>query len=141
MTHPTTPNEATMSVAEAHQFLKQFDCLQPGAIAPDRDQIRQALLLLAANSDYQMIGICADSIAQGQQALQSYGQALGYKTNLQPGAIDGAVYIKFNPKTNLCYANPYFGTHRGVLVSCQSAYESSVNDIYGHLPLDLFSAA
>ncbi|MDP5017066.1 MAG: DUF1824 family protein, partial [Dolichospermum sp.] len=28
--------------------------------------------------------------------------------------------------------------HRGVLVSCQSYQEGGVNEMYGHLPLDLF---
>jgi hypothetical protein len=38
----------------------------------------------------------------------------------------------------LCYLDSYAGHHRGVLVSCQSYQEGGVNEMYGHLPLDLF---
>lgn len=131
----------TSAVQDAHFRLKQFDCLKPPlSIAPtDRSQLRQALLQVADRSDYQMLGICADSLKQGQQALQTYAKALGYAVDCQPEAIDGPVYLKFNPKAGSCYASPYIGEHRGVLVSCQSADEAGINEMYGHLPLDLFA--
>ena len=100
--------------------------------------IRQALLLLTELSDYQILGICADTAAEGLTALKTYSEALGYQPTLDLASIDGSVYIKFNPKTGLCYLDSYRGTHRGVLVSCQSAYEGGINEMYGHLPLDLF---
>jgi Domain of unknown function (DUF1824) len=133
-----TPNNAfTLSRSTAHQVLKQFDCLKPGEAKSD-DRLRQALLQIAQHSDYQILGICADSIAQGQQALTSYTQALGYTVDAQLALIEGAVYIKFNPKSGLCYADSYSGAYRGVLVSCQSDDASEVNEMYGHLPLGLF---
>ncbi|HEY9658957.1 MAG TPA: DUF1824 family protein [Allocoleopsis sp.] len=48
--------------------------------------------------------------------------------------------MKFNPNASSCYADSYTGEHRGVLVSCQSA-DDGINEMYGHLPLDLFLAS
>lgn len=127
-----------MNPVEAHTLLKQFDCLNPTHPPIQREQLRQALLQVAHQSDDQLLGICADTLSQGQRALETYAKALGYTPNPQFSPIQGAVYIKFNPKSELCYANSYSGDHRGVLVSCQSADESGLNEMYGHLPLDLF---
>lgn len=136
---PDSVPAGTQTLEAAQQVLNQFTCLEPGikAIAP-YDVIRAALKRVADHSDYQILGICADDLAQGTTALVSYAAALGYQPVVQFNPIDGPVYIKFNPKSGLCYADSYVGTHRGVLVSCQSAYESGINGMYGHLPLDLF---
>ena len=132
--------DSTLTIQDAHLQLKQFDCLRgPSSIAPlERSQLRQALLQVASQSDYQMLGVCADTLAEGQQALETYATALGYGLNCQLESIDGPVYIKFNPNAQSCYASPYAGNHRGVLVSCQSADATGLNEMYGHLPLDLF---
>lgn len=134
-------NLSNLTVQEAHKILKVFDCLKIDSSedAPDKESIRQALLLVTELSDNQILGVCADTTEQGIQALKTYATALGYEVNKDLAPIDGSVYIKFNPKTNLCYLNPYIGEHRGVLVSCQSANEDGINEMYGHLPLDLFS--
>jgi Domain of unknown function (DUF1824) len=121
----------------AHEILKQVE----GSGAEDAfdcPKIRQALLQVANESDYQMLGVCADTLEQGIRALADYGQALGYSPNLSLEPVEGAVYIKFNPNSAQCYASPYDGEYRGVLVSCQSAEETDVNEMYGHLPLNLF---
>jgi Domain of unknown function (DUF1824) len=123
---------------EAHRILKQFDCF--GATVPESaDLVGRSLLLMANLSEHQMLGICADTLAQGLQALEHYAKALGYSPNPNLESVEGAVYIKFNPKVDKCYASPYTGEHRGVLVSCQSSDEDGINEMYGHLPLDLFS--
>jgi hypothetical protein len=129
-----------MNLEEAHTHLKQFDCLTSQSVqtASEREKLRQALLQVVERSDYQMLGICADTLSQGQRALETYAKALGYTPKLQSSLISGAVYIKFNPNSALCYADTYQGSHRGVLVSCQSADDSGINEMYGHLPLDLF---
>ncbi|WAL62270.1 DUF1824 family protein [Thermocoleostomius sinensis] len=137
------PSHYSQSIEEARQLLRQFDCLNSGlpSTTPasiDRQQLRQALLQVACQSEYQLLGICANNFAEAQQALVSYATALGYVLNAELVAIDGPVYIKFNPKSGGCYVAPYVGSHRGVLVSCQSAYETDLNEMYGHLPLDLF---
>jgi Domain of unknown function (DUF1824) len=133
----TMTNSMPLDRETAHQFLKQFE--KSGAKPSlDRASIRQALLHVASLSDYQMLGICADTLEQGIQALAGYAEALGYRPNLGLEPIEGAVYIKFNPTSAQCYATVYDGEHRGVLVSCQSAEEEDINEMYGHLPLDLF---
>lgn len=132
-----------LSLEDAHALLKQFDCVRQDATLSSIELVtlRQALLVLCDHSDYQILGICADSLSEGQQALQTYAAALGYAVNPTFADIVGPVYIKFNPSTGLCYANTYTGYHRGVLVACQSADNAGMNDIYGHLPLHLFSEA
>lgn len=131
-----------LTVQEAQQLLKPFNCVENKTINSESEKvlIRQALLLLAQHSDYQILGICADTAAQGLAALKSYAEALGYQPPLDLDPIDGSVYIKFNPKSRICYLDSYTGTHRGVLVSCQSAYQDGMNEMYGHLPLDLFES-
>ncbi|GAB4237199.1 MAG: DUF1824 family protein [Elainellaceae cyanobacterium] len=129
----------SFSLEQAHSLLKRFDCTTQQAPQPaEREQLCQALLAVAHQSDYQILGICAETFEQGWQALKSYAQALGYNLQADLKPIAGSVYLKFNPKTGLCYVDSYDGDHRGVLVSCQSAYESGLNEMYGHLPLDLF---
>ncbi len=133
-------NPANLTVEEAHKILKTFDCVKSSTeSAPPKDSIRQALLLVTELCDNQILGICADTAEQGILALKTYAAALGYEVP-QLSAIDGSVYIKFNPKTGLCYLDSYTGEHRGVLISCQSAYDGGINEMYGHLPLDLFTS-
>ncbi|HEY9647042.1 MAG TPA: DUF1824 family protein [Chroococcidiopsis sp.] len=135
----------SLSLSDATALLKPFDCpsAAEGTSAPplppayDREAVRQALLTVAQHSDYQILGICADTIAQGLAALQSYATLLGYTPSMDIAPMEGPVYIKFNPKSGLCYVDSYNGHHRGVLVSCQSAYDSGLNAMFGHLPLDL----
>jgi Domain of unknown function (DUF1824) len=129
-----------LDLEAAQMILKQFSTLKPGSLdAPlDRNSIQQALLLAASQSDYQMLGVCADTLEQGIQALEDYAKALSYSPNLNLEPVEGSVYIKFNPNSAQCYASPYDGEHRGVLVSCQSAEATDLNEMYGHLPLDLF---
>lgn len=135
-----TPNSTHLTLQEAQELLNQFNCIENKSInsESEKDRIRQALLLLTKHSDYQILGICADTAAQGLAALKTYSKALDYQPNLNLAPIDGSVYLKFNPKSGLCYLDSYTGTHRGVLVSFQSAYADGINEMYGHLPLDLF---
>lgn len=125
----------------AHQLLKQFDCLQTNpADCPPKETLQTALQTVASKSDFQIFGVCAGSLGEGVNALKAYAQALDYTLpeDYQLDEIEGAAYIKFNPKAGLIYADAYQGDHRGVLVSCQSAYDGGLNEMYGHLPLDLF---
>jgi Domain of unknown function (DUF1824) len=101
-------------------------------------QLREALAIVAQHCDYQIFGVCADDAETAIRSLASYTAALGCDRPPTLDAIAGPVYIKYNPKINLCYINAYEGKERGVLVSCQSAYDTGIRDLYGHLPLDLF---
>jgi len=133
-----------LTVEAAHKILQAFTCIEQGSTEPlpADDLVRQALLLVSGLSDYQMLGICADTVTQGLTALKSYLPALGYNADeLSVNPVEGPAYIKFNSKTGLCYASSYPGSHRGVLVSCQSALSNGINETYGHLPLDLFLEA
>ena len=134
---------SNLSLPFAQQQLRQFTCIgnEPKAISFNAAEVQAALLLLASHSDYQLFGICADTLTQGAEALQTYLQALGYEEipTVDPTAApEGAIYIKFNPRTGKCHVDRYVGNHRGVLVSCQSAYDGDINETFGHLPLDLF---
>lgn len=136
----STPNHTNLTVSEAKKILNKFNCLDIAPVVKPSEKvlIRQALLLLTSLSDYQILGICADTEEEGMLATKTYSQALGYEvpSNLPP--IEGPVYIKLNGKNGLCYLDSYVGHHRGVLVSCQSYNEGGINEMYGHLPLDLF---
>jgi len=136
----STPNHTNLTVSEAKKILNKFNCLDIAPVVKPSEKvlIRQGLLLLTSLSDYQILGICADTEEEGMLATKTYSQALGYEvpTNLPP--IEGPVYIKLNGKNGLCYLDSYAGHHRGVLVSCQSYKEGGINEMYGHLPLDLF---
>jgi hypothetical protein len=129
-----------LTLDAAQSILNQFVCLDRSSafVTPQAPLVRQALLLVAAHSDYQILGICADTIAQATIALKRYLTALGYEVMPEVPTLDGAVYVKFNPNRDRCHVAPYNGTHRGVLVSCQSACDGDVNETFGHLPLDLF---
>ncbi|MGG6297106.1 DUF1824 family protein [Leptolyngbya sp. AN02str] len=132
---------SSLTCAQAHQLLKRWDCLtghQPSMA--ERDDLRSAVRTVAHHSDYQILGICAESLSLGVQALLAYAAALGYSPSpAHLPELDGPVYLKFNPKSGLLYGDRYVGPHRGVLVSCQSAYADGLNEMYGHLPLDLFA--
>ncbi|MCL6435987.1 MAG: DUF1824 family protein [Leptolyngbyaceae cyanobacterium HOT.MB2.61] len=137
----STLNADNLTLESARKVLRRFICLDQttAELAPDRVQVRQALLLVANHSDYQIFGICADSTDQANAALKDYLNALGYEQRPEVSPQEGAVYVKFNPRTGRCHADSYTGNHRGVLVSCQSAYDEDVNETFGHLPLDLWS--
>ncbi len=136
----STQNSTNLTIQAAQKLLKPFNSLESKSInsQSEKTQIRQALLLLSKNSDYQILGICADTTAQGLLALTTYATALGYKPNGNLATVEGAIYLKFNPNTGLCYLESYTGAHRGVLVSFQSSEVGDINDMYGHFPLDLF---
>ncbi len=134
-------NSTYLTLEKADKILKDFSCIETKPVtAAEKASIREALLLITNFSDYQILGICADTTEQGVLALKTYSEALGYEAKLNLTPVEGAVYLKFNSKTGLCYLNSYLGKHRGVLVSCQSPQYGSINEMYGHLPLDLFES-
>jgi hypothetical protein len=130
-----------MNLDAAQRLLRQFICIERVPIdqLPTLEAIQLAIQQVCDRSDYQIFGICADTAPQAIATLHHYLAALGYSARPQPDAIAGCVYLKFNPNTNRCHLDVYTGTHRGVLVSCQSADDEDVNETYGHLPLNLFS--
>ncbi|MBE9030301.1 DUF1824 family protein [filamentous cyanobacterium LEGE 11480] len=125
---------------EAVKLLRLFTCIDqlPAAKIPTHEAIRDALAIVREHSDYQIFGICAESLAQGQQAMIAYIKAFDYKFVPEVPPIEGPIYIKYNPNRRSCHSDTYIGQQRGVLVSCQSAYDDDINELFGHLPLDLF---
>jgi hypothetical protein len=137
-----TFDPSPLTLNQAQTLLRRFTCigsLEPEQL-PDRHQIKLALAHIQAHSDYQIFGICADSVEQAAAFLQNYLAAFGYEEAPALPTLPGPVYVKYNPKTGHPYVDSYTGEHRGVLVSCQSAYDGDVNETFGHLPLDLFQS-
>jgi hypothetical protein len=133
-------HQSNVTIQDAKKILNKFNCLDiaPAIKSSEKASIRQALLAMARLSDYQILGICADTAESGLLAMKTYSLALGYEPPSDLPALEGPVYIKLNGKNGLCYLDSYAGHHRGVLVSCQSYTQNGVNELYGHLPLDLF---
>lgn len=138
----STQQQASLTIEEAIQLLKEYSCIQIRTVEldPDREQLREALLLVTSLSEYETLGVCADNAEQGLKALANYLKALGYEANLEPSQSlekQGSVYIKFNTQKMSYYIDSYTGSYRGVLISCQGENDTLVGT-YGHFPLDLF---
>ncbi|GAB1545235.1 DUF1824 family protein [Scytonema sp. NUACC21] len=136
----TNRKQNNISVQEAKKILNKFNCVDiaPKLKATEKALVREALTLLASISDYQILGICADTAEEGMLAMKTYSHAFGYEPPSNLPTLEGPVYIKLNGKNGLCYLDSYSGHHRGVLVSCQSYLQGGINEMFGHLPLDLF---
>lgn len=138
--------EETVDIVEAVKLLKIY-----GFSLKNRDnspsatqQLREAILLVAQESEWENIGICADNPTQGLNALSLYLKALGYQDNNFPKDYSSQeyankpVYIKFNTRTMKYYVDSYFGDSRGVLIAMQGDDETIIGT-YGYFPLNLFT--
>jgi hypothetical protein len=132
-----------MTISEADQALRKLQDLGAAASVEQRTDICQALEILTKATDYQLIGMCADDQIGGLAALRSYVKHFGYEitTDLVTAlpSTNGAVYLKFNPRSNHLYIDTYQGDYRGGLVSFQSDLADGYNGTHGHFPLDLFN--
>ena len=131
---------STADILAIRKQLARFSCLEtpPTLSAEERADIRQRLLLFNQLSDYQTLGVCADTLAQGKAAMKQYIAALGAPVNLDLPHQDGPVYLKFNTLKAAWYLDGYSGPSRGVLVSYHASDAEEVNGTYGPFPLDLF---
>lgn len=131
-----------MNIQDAEKLVNEYTCLnlKPVTSSEDQQKLHQALQALVAASEYQLLGICANSQTEGIEALKSYLNALGYPMpDLDLSTeMAGSVYIKFNGLRQTCHLDSYEGEYRGVLVSCQSSDPNGVNGTYGYFPLDLY---
>lgn len=105
-----------------------------------KETVREALLWLNENSEYQTIGICAESLTEAESALKGYVAALSQPIQVDIPAQAGAVFLKFNTLKNAWYIDGYSGEARGVLVTYHTSEpeEDEVNGTYGPFPLTLF---
>jgi Domain of unknown function (DUF1824) len=131
-------------VPETHKLLIALSDLgsKPDYSEEQRMSLRQALLFLKTHADFQIFGVCADSLEQGIKALQEYTQAFEYTLDPVSNTLEGGVYIKFNPNRSFVHIDPYSGEFTGVLISYQSEESEGHeghNGTYGHFPLDLFA--
>lgn len=131
-----------MTTAQAQAILAPFNCLTVQIIGDleGKMAVQQAVLHLASITETHMFGILAANLEGAIAALHSYAKAFGYEPPSNVNPCSGAVYIKFNPRAGLCYASPYTGDYRGVLIAFQSDLADGVNEMSGHLPLDLFES-
>ena len=141
-------NTIQLRVEEAVSLLKKYSCKSIGTIdsPTEKEQLRQALLLVTSLSEWENIGICAGNETEGLTALESYLKALGYKSELdsytfrdvRDNKSDSGVYLKFNTQQLSYYLDSYLGDGRGVLVAIQ-AEDDNIIGTYGYFPLDLFT--
>ena len=114
---------------------------QPADLTEAQQQtVRDALLWLNENSEYQTLGICADSLSQAEAALKSYVAAISQPIQVDIPERAGAVFLKFNTLKNAWYIDGYSGESRGVLVTYHTSEpeEDDINGTYGPFPFDLF---
>lgn len=140
-TSPSFPTAA--DIAAIRQRLNRFSCLTtpPTLNESETAQVRTDLDQFNDWSDYQTLGICTDSLAEGQQALEGFLRALGVSVSLDLPTRQGAVYLKFNTLKGAWYLDDYGGRSRGVLITFHTSDPelAEVSGTYGPFPLDLFA--
>ncbi len=138
MTSPTQPE----SIQAQRQQLARFSLM---TVAPELSEAEVAdvqgiLAQFNQQSDYQTLGICADTLAAAKTAMEAYLNAHGVTVTLDLPPRDGPVYLKFNTLKGAWYLDDYSGPSRGVLVSyhVSESEADAINGTYGPFPLDLF---
>lgn len=108
--------------------------------AEQKQAVRSSLLWLNEQSEYQTLGICADTVTEAKSALTGYIAALSQPIRVDIPAQEGAVFLKFNTLKNAWYLDGYSGESRGVLVTFHTSEPEldEVNGTYGPFPSDLF---
>jgi len=72
-----------ISLLKAQKILADFSCIDSKSVDSESEKPCCVILAtLTSLSDYQNLGICADTAAQGFLALESYLKALGYEATL-----------------------------------------------------------
>jgi hypothetical protein len=134
--------ENSMTVEKALEILKSYSCLDVKLVESEEDKkvLQTAIKQIVDLSEYENLGICADSLDFALESLSNYLQALGYNFNLDKSLLppqETAVYLKFNTQKKSHYLDSYDGDYRGVLIACQSE-DDTIAGTYGYFPLDLF---
>lgn len=133
---------ALPDLAPIRHRLNRFSCLQVApALSPDeRAEMQADLAQFNEHSDYQTLGLCAESLAVAQPAMEAWLQALGITVSLDLPATAGPIYLKFNTLKGAWYLNSYTGPSRGMLITFHSSDPETAEVVgtYGPLPLDLY---
>lgn len=139
----TLPTPTVTAITHARQRLSQFSRLTvpPRLSATEADQVRADIRNFNEWSDYQTLGICAVTLAEGQQALESFLVALGVTANLDIPPREGSIYLKFNTLKGAWYLDDYSGQSRGVLITFHTSEPelAELAGTYGPFPFDLFA--
>ncbi|NMF83617.1 DUF1824 family protein [Nodosilinea sp. P-1105] len=139
---PPVPSQDQLSTIR--QRLNRFSCLKtPAQLTPaEIDQVKADLQCFNEWSEYQTLGICADSLTEGKTAMESFLAALGVTVNLDLPERQGPIYLKFNTLKGAWYLDDYSGNSRGVLITFHTTEPDMAELVgtYGPLPLGLFSA-
>lgn len=134
--------EITTKLKSTRQHLTEVSLIHaPTALSEAQKQtICEELLWLNEQSEYQTLGICADSLEAAEAALKGYVGVLSQPIQVDIPPQAGAVFLKFNTLKNAWYLDGYSGDSRGVLVTYHTSEPEldDVNGTYGPFPLDLF---
>lgn len=133
----------SLTVDQSLKLLKSYSCLEPKLVhsETEKTELQQAIQQIISLSEYENLGICADSSETARQVLNQYLKALGYEAQLDQSTLlpqETPIYLKFNTKKMSHYLDDYDGQYRGVLISCQSE-DDNIAGTYGYFPLDLFA--
>ncbi len=142
MSAETSAAETVAKLKAIRKYLIEISLVHtPAALSNKQKQtVREHLLWLNEQSEYQTLGICASTLAEAEVALKSYIQALSQPIQINIPPRDGAVFLKFNTLKNAWYLDGYSGDARGVLVTYHTSEPEldEVNGTYGPFPFDLF---
>ena len=140
-TEPSTADIVTkIKTIRKHLIKVSLLTTETDLSAEQKQTIREELLWLNEQSEYQTLGICAESLAAAEAALKNYVAALSQPIQVDIPPQSGAVFLKFNTLKNAWYLDGYSGDSRGVLVTYHTSEPEldEVNGTYGPFPLDLF---
>jgi hypothetical protein len=134
----------TLNLENALKLLHSFSCTPAKQIMSEaeKEELRQAICMVVELSEWENLGICAETTDQAIATLNSYLKALGYEPitaieEILSEKSANAVYLKYNSQKNTHYLDSYSGGYRGVLISCQGENDQ-ITGTYGHFPLDLY---
>ena len=135
-------NPTASDITAIRKRLNRFSCLTtPPQLSPEEQaQVCEDLLVFNDSSEYQTLGICANTLTEGKVAMESFLAALGVTVSLNLPDREGAVYLKFNTLKGAWYLDDYTGNSRGVLITFHTS-EPEMADLvgtYGPFPLMLF---
>jgi hypothetical protein len=76
----TAQSSTNLTIEEALKILKEYSCVQIRTVTSkiNSEELRQALLLITNLSEYENLGICADTAEEGFRALSEYLKAFNY---------------------------------------------------------------